>query len=117
MALYRDHLLIDLYEDWVLVERERLSHKYGRALTGLLSLQANGGDLHGAVATAQKLVEHDDLSEEAHRLVIGLHQLAGDRAAALHAYNKCRRTRKTANADSGSPFRRCRPSLSLLAGC
>jgi len=90
VALYTGDLLSDFYDDWVLTERERLSQVYGQALTRLLGFQAIEGDPHAAVATAARLVSHDNLCEEAHRLVISLHYLAGDRAAALHAYDECR---------------------------
>jgi len=89
VALYRGDLLVDFYDDWVLVERERLREQFGHALTRLLALQASRGDLHAAVAVAERLVEHDDLREGSHRLAIGLHHLAGDRAAALNAFRDC----------------------------
>jgi predicted ATPase/DNA-binding SARP family transcriptional activator len=88
--LYAGDLLVDDYDDWVLVERERLRHTYGQVLAYLTSLSAADGDLRGAVASAEVLVSHDDLREESHRLLMALRYLAGDRAAALGAYESCR---------------------------
>lgn len=90
VALYAGDLLIDLYDDWVLAARERVGQMYAQALTRLLGLQATDGDLHAAVATAELLLRHDNLREEAHRLVVGLRYLASDRAAALRAFRDCR---------------------------
>ncbi|MFN2250741.1 MAG: ATP-binding protein, partial [Anaerolineae bacterium] len=90
VAIYAGDLLVELYDDWILVERERLRREYEAALTSLLALQATHGDLHATIASAERLLAHDAFREEHHRLVIGLRYLAGDRAAALKAYERCR---------------------------
>ena len=54
----------------------------------------NGGELAAALAVAQALLQLDALSEAAHRHVMRLHYLRGDRAAALLAFDHCERTLK-----------------------
>jgi DNA-binding SARP family transcriptional activator len=52
------------------------------------------GDLAAALAAARGLVEADPTSEHAHRLVMRLHYLRGDRSAALLAFDRCERELK-----------------------
>jgi predicted ATPase/DNA-binding SARP family transcriptional activator len=90
VALYRGDFLADSYDDWVLAERERLSLAYLAALERLCALYMTVGDVASALAAAQRLVALEELNEAAHRRVIGLTYLAGDRAAALQAFEACR---------------------------
>ena len=46
----------------------------------------------GAIETAARWVAHDPWNENAHRRLIQLHLAAGDRTAALRAYDSCRAT-------------------------
>ncbi|MFQ5460161.1 MAG: BTAD domain-containing putative transcriptional regulator, partial [Anaerolineae bacterium] len=87
-ALYAGDLLPESYDDWVLSERERLRQLQCEALFRLVGLQASRGRPRRAIATASRLVGHDPLFEEGHRLLMGLQYLAGDRGAALHAYRQ-----------------------------
>ncbi len=52
-------------------------------------LQA-AGDLAAALEAARGALEMEPFSEEAHRMLMRLHYLAGDRGAALAAYERCR---------------------------
>lgn len=90
--LYADDLLVDSYEDWVLVERERLRGTLALALRRLAGLQTAAGDLRAAAAVSERLVRHDPLIEASHRLHMALRYLGGDRGAALSAYRTCERT-------------------------
>ncbi|RVU49727.1 ATP-binding protein [Rubrivivax rivuli] len=47
------------------------------------------GDVAAALPLALALLERDPLSEDAHRRVMRLHYLRGDRAAALLAFDRC----------------------------
>jgi DNA-binding SARP family transcriptional activator len=85
VATYGGDLLEGHYEDWVLEERERLRARYVDALERLAR------DL-GDVSYAERLVREDPLREDAHRLLIGLHDARGDRARALRAYHVCAAT-------------------------
>lgn len=88
--LYRGDLLLELYDDWVVPERERLANTRLALLARMVAVEAGRGDLHGAVTAAERLLEADVLREESHRLVIALRHLAGDRAASLCAFQRCR---------------------------
>ena len=65
------------------------------------------GDLSDALSHAHELLAFEPASEVAHRRVIRLHYLAGDRAAALMAFDRCERVLKN---EVGA-----RPSVETLA--
>ncbi len=76
--------------DWLLVKRELLSGLRFAALERLTDAFQKDGDLRAALLHAQQLLELDAVSEVAHRRVMRLHYLNGDRGAALRAYQRCR---------------------------
>jgi DNA-binding SARP family transcriptional activator len=76
--------------DWLHAWRERLEHAQTRLLTRAAAEQEAAGDLSGAVSTTLRLLDLDPVSEDAHRRLMRLHYLAGDRPAALRAYGRCR---------------------------
>jgi DNA-binding SARP family transcriptional activator len=84
-------LLPHLYDDWLLLERERLRGSYARALTRLVTLYQSLRAWAQALTWANRLVTHDPLNEEAHRLLIGLYYASGNRAAALRQFEQCQR--------------------------
>ncbi|MFT3821412.1 MAG: BTAD domain-containing putative transcriptional regulator [Rubrivivax sp.] len=77
--------------DWVDVARERwrLARRQ-RWAAQAAALEARGA-LAGALVLAQRLVDDDPAAEHAHRRLMRLHYLRGDRAAALAAFERCRR--------------------------
>ncbi|HUF84783.1 MAG TPA: AAA family ATPase [Acidimicrobiia bacterium] len=87
--LHRGELLPDLYDDWAIDERERLRGRYHDALAWLARLRSERGEHARAVAAALALVRGDLLQEAAHRLLMQVHDAAGDRAAAVRAYHEC----------------------------
>jgi len=87
--LHRGELLPDLYDDWAIDERERLRGRYHDALTRLARLRSDRGEHDRAAAAASALVRGDPLQEAAHRLLMQVHDTAGDRAAAVRAYHEC----------------------------
>jgi DNA-binding SARP family transcriptional activator len=95
VALYRGELLEGFeeaaapFEDWLLVERERLRERALEALARLLRHQADTGDLEAAIRTAQRLVAVDPLQEAAHRTLMRLYLGQGRRANALRQYQTC----------------------------
>lgn len=75
-------------------------HRAGRAAaerqalaTRILALE-DGGDAAAALPLALELLASDALSEDAHRRVMRLHYLRGDRAAAMLAFDRCEQTLK-----------------------
>ena len=75
--------------DWLLVKREMLGGLQVAALERLTDMCQKNGDLRAALLHAEKLLELDAVSEVAHRRVMRLHYLNGDRGAALRAYQRC----------------------------
>ncbi|KPF42679.1 hypothetical protein D621_20435 [beta proteobacterium AAP51] len=77
--------------------------------TRIEALEA-AGDVAAALPLALSLLDGDPLSEDAHRRVIRLHYLRGDRAAALLAFDRCEQLLKHEVGASPSPA-----TLALLA--
>jgi DNA-binding SARP family transcriptional activator len=74
---------------WLEGSREHRRVRRIESLAGLASAHENAGQLALAIATAQQLIEADATSEHAHRRLMRLHYLRGDRAAALAAFDRC----------------------------
>ena len=89
VAVYGGELLPGCYSDWLLAERDRLAQAYGAALEQLAALYEERRDYRQAIGHAQALLRHDPLHEPAYALLMRLHALNDDRAAALHTYHTC----------------------------
>ncbi|WP_372526255.1 ATP-binding protein [Piscinibacter sp.] len=79
---------------WLRGQRERRVNRLRRDLERQVRALEDAGELAAALAVAQALLRLDRLSEAAHRHVMRLHYLRGDRAAALLAFDDCERTLK-----------------------
>ena len=90
VSLYRGELLAGLYDDWVLAERYRLETLLLDALARLARASLRSGEHAEALHYAERLLTHDPLREDVHRLVIGLYLTLGDRVAAARQCNRCR---------------------------
>lgn len=78
-----------------LAECRRAWHERRRdALAAIASRSEAAGEIARALAYAQRLLVHDCLSEHAHRRLMRLHYLRGDRAAAVAAFEACERVLK-----------------------
>ncbi|MBE7417799.1 MAG: AAA family ATPase [Ideonella sp.] len=81
---------LEQFDEWLVGARERWqAARRGRWLQAADALEREGR-FDAALAPAALLVEHEPLDETAHRRLIRLHYLCGDRAAALEAYRRCR---------------------------
>jgi DNA-binding SARP family transcriptional activator/tetratricopeptide (TPR) repeat protein len=89
IALYAGDFLPGHYDEWVLVERERLRHLFGQALTDLAVSYEEAGALDEAMTLASRLLSHDPLQESSYRLVMRLHLLKSEPGAALRVYHTC----------------------------
>ena len=90
LDLYQGDLLDDLYDDWIVQERNRLSDLHAAGLAQLSRALQATGDLHSAVRTTRQLLELDILEEATHQRLMELYYLSGDRARALQQYEQCR---------------------------
>ena len=88
VALYRGDLLRDLYDDWIIFERERLRSLYFDDLYQLISQQRTRGDSRQAITYAVQLLAYDPLREDALRQLIALRYETGDRSGALQEYER-----------------------------
>lgn len=95
VALYQGDFLEGLsvneepFEEWLLVERERLRELAQEALARLLSLYNKSGNLDLAVRSAARLLSLDPLQEVVHRALMRLYAKQGRREAALKQYQTC----------------------------
>jgi len=88
--LYRGDLLEGYYDEWVLIERERLRDLYLQVLDQLVIAYKVALQYQQALATALRLAGADPLNESAHREVMRLYHYLGRPAEALQQYETCR---------------------------
>jgi DNA-binding SARP family transcriptional activator len=89
-ALYRGDFLDGFYDDWIINERYQLETLFVEALARLMVSQESRGEQEGALSTALRLLDHDPLPEDAHRLAMCTYCRLGQRKAALEQYRRCR---------------------------
>jgi DNA-binding SARP family transcriptional activator len=92
IELYRgDYLVEDLYEDWTMVERERLSNAYVDMLDRLAVHYLESGQLRESVRACYQVLEKDRCHEDSHRLLMRCYVRLGQRGRALRQYGLCER--------------------------
>jgi DNA-binding SARP family transcriptional activator len=95
--LYRGDFLDGFYvkdardfEEWAVVQRERLREALLRVLEALVELDQHQADYAAAAEHARRLLELDPWRESAHRQLMVLLARRGQHSAALAQYEKCR---------------------------
>lgn len=76
------------FEDWQVFQAENLRRSLGSALERLVDLHEARGDLDGAIERTHRWLSLDTLHEPAHRRLMHLLALSGDRAGAMRAYRE-----------------------------
>ncbi len=89
IGLYEGDYLEGVYEDWCVVERERLREAFLSAVETLAGLHAQQGYLLQAIDEYQRLLKQDPYRETAHRELMRCYYRQGDRAAAIRQYRAC----------------------------
>ena len=90
IGLYRGDLLNeDPYEDWAAMRREQSRELYHRLLINLSQIYEAQGDHHQSIEPLRKLIAADTANEEAHRDLMRLYALTGNRHQALRQYQQC----------------------------
>ena len=84
-------LLPDWYDDWVVLERERLRELRAHALESLCERLTAEARFAEAMETVQAAVRLDPLRESAHRLLIRIHLAEGNQFEAVTHYRLYRR--------------------------
>ncbi len=87
--LYRGDLLPDSTGEWIDADRERLRQRAKQVLAQLVALLEKERALGDAIERAQQLLRLDPLDEEAWCSLMRSHARRGERATALHLYQKC----------------------------
>ncbi len=90
VTLYRGDFLDGFYDDWIINERYRLETLFLEALARLMAGDEREGDHQAALATALRLLGHDPLREDAHRLAMRGYCRLGQRNTAMEQYHRCR---------------------------
>jgi DNA-binding SARP family transcriptional activator len=108
--VYGGELLEGRYDEWLVDERDRLAGLYLEALEQLARQHEQEQRWPDAIRCAERLVAHDPLREDTHRLLMRLCRTAGDRARAACAYHMnatrwrgcgaARRSSRQASSDS-----------------
>jgi len=97
LALYQGDFLEGFYvdsqafEDWALLERERLRLRAMEALDALVAGYLDRREYTRGLTRATQLLRMDSLREETHRQVMRLLALSWQRGKALEQYATCRR--------------------------
>jgi DNA-binding SARP family transcriptional activator len=78
------------FADWLASRREGLQGAQGQQEARELARLEAAGDVAGALVLARRAVEREPLSEEAHRRLMRLLYVSGDRGAALAAFERCK---------------------------
>jgi DNA-binding SARP family transcriptional activator len=90
VGLYRDdYLLEDLYEDWTMVERERLANAYVDMLWRLAVYYLESGQHQRSIWASYRLLEKDRCHEDSYRVLIRCYVELGLRGRALRHYRLC----------------------------
>ncbi|MFL5588460.1 MAG: ATP-binding protein [Ktedonobacteraceae bacterium] len=78
------------FDDWARFQREYWHLRTSEVFDRLSQMQFEAGELEAAIETVNRWLVLSPLHEDAYRRLMRLHFAAGDRAAALHAYDTCR---------------------------
>ena len=78
------------FEEWQVLERERLRLRVIEALDELIAAHLTLGKYVAGIEQAGRLLQLDPLREHAHRQLMLLHAYNGQRSAALAQYDTCR---------------------------
>ncbi|MGE5262822.1 MAG: AfsR/SARP family transcriptional regulator [Acidobacteriota bacterium] len=89
IALYEGDLLLDFYDDWVLLERECLHAQYVATLLRLAQDARSQSQYLHAIEWAQRILENDPANEKAYQHIIFCLAALGDRTGALKQYDEC----------------------------
>jgi DNA-binding SARP family transcriptional activator len=87
--LYRGDLLLGCYEEWCLLNRERLQGMYLAMLDKLMGYCEVHQDYESGIEFGTRVLNYDQARERTHQRLMRLHYQVGDRTAALRQYEAC----------------------------
>jgi DNA-binding SARP family transcriptional activator len=88
-ALYRGDFLEGWYQDWCIFERERFQSMYLMLLDKLVQYCEIHRNYEVGLKYAWQILRFDQAYERAHRQMMRLYFLSGNRTQALHQYDRC----------------------------
>lgn len=88
VELYTGDLLENVYEDWVIAERERLRDRYIALLDELIDRLRAERNFNVAIGYAKRILSSDPWREDALRSLVALRYESGDTAGALAEYDR-----------------------------
>lgn len=104
VALYRgDYLSEDLYEDWTMIERERLMGAYVDILDKLSTYHEQSDNLQQSITDRYLLLEKDPYHEDSYRALMRCYAHLGLRGRALKQYELCERRLQCLHGISPAP--------------
>lgn len=103
LALYTGDFLSDVYDEWVLAEREHWRLLYEETLLQLVQQLRSQSEYAQAIAYARQLLALDVTHETAHQHLMFCELARGNRAAALDQYDRCVRALRDELGVSPSP--------------
>jgi DNA-binding SARP family transcriptional activator len=89
IELYTGDLLNDVYDDWCLYDRERLSLMYLNGLSKLMSVYEAVGNYERGIDCGKRILAKDSIRENIHLQLMKLYWMSGDRNTALLQYKRC----------------------------
>jgi LuxR family transcriptional regulator, maltose regulon positive regulatory protein len=91
VELYRgEYLTENLYEDWTMIERERLANAYMDMLYRLATYYARIGQYQKCINACYRLLRNDPSHEDSYRLLGQCYVHLGLRDRALRQYRLCK---------------------------
>ena len=87
--LYTGDLLPDFYQDWTVVERERLGQDYINVLEQYVESLNSDGHYGESIQACQRLLHRDPLREETYRQLMRLYASRGELTSVLQTYEAC----------------------------
>jgi DNA-binding SARP family transcriptional activator len=87
--LYKGDLLEGCYQDWCIFERERFQTMHLMLLDKLVQYYELDQAYESGIAYGIELLRYDHAYERAHRQLMRLYYLTGNRTQALHQYARC----------------------------
>jgi len=91
LAVYTGELLPGFYDDWLVLERERLQTLYEQRMTRLLQLLEAESRWAEMVEWAERWLAMGQKPEAAFRSLIVAYAAMGDRVKVLESYERCKR--------------------------
>ncbi len=90
VTAYGGELLPGFYEDWVLLERERLQAIYEQRMKRLLDRMVREGRWAAVLEWAERWIAHGKIPEPAYQALMRAHHALGDAAGMAATYKRCR---------------------------